>query len=338
MSIAHLAKIDELRDLTVRATGRVLKEFSRKYRSNFKGKKTLLEIGPGIGYLRRAWPNYNGEWFELNNSKEELQESIRRNGNAAFIQGTTNYLPFPNESFDIVGGFNSFDQYLDLDHIVNESYRVLKPGGLFFHMMDQGQATLPIEMDLVKRGYGFVCLAQNVGDEKVLPGLIGEDSPLEIVQTSVVMLSLRYGPPSEISDYQQEYDLLFQELKTKGEVHRNTASALHDRLKERLTEVNINEYLTEIIMKSLRKYFSPESVNSGNITNWDIGVMTDRQKLYESKQYCHLGMPIFINYSGSPSILRNPIKNLSNSFLSVLTHNPRSIEISGVDYIVAIKE
>lgn len=341
-SVEHLVGIEDTRNRTLRSTRKVLGDF---HRENLKGKESVLEIGSGIGFLRRAWPNFDGEWVELELISEHLKESKNRNPYATFIRGEGNNLPFADETFDVVCGFNSFDQYPSLDNVVNESYRVLKPGGLFFHMMDQGQATPAIEEDLVMQGFEFLGLRKRVGDEEVIQG-IREDAPAELVLARTVTLSLSYGTPEEVREYQQEYNRLFQELTTNGKVTPATASELHERLKGKLTEVNINEALTELLIKSLNKYFLSESVERGSLTAVYRGGMTDRQiSISERRQKF-----IFEGYLPSPNLQDEHISE-TDMFLFGIVNNilgrlppiftryikPRVLELSGINYVKAIK-
>ena len=51
--------------------------------------------------------------------------------NVTFQQGDVGALPFPDESFDIVLSLNGFHAFPDKEAAYAETYRVLKPGGIF---------------------------------------------------------------------------------------------------------------------------------------------------------------------------------------------------------------
>jgi len=330
-SAEYLADIEDTRNWTLRSTRKVLGDFHRR---NLKGKQRLLEIGTGIGFLRRAWPHFNGEWAEFEIFSEHLKESKRRNPYGSFIRGDGNNLPFRDEVFDVVCGFNSFDQYPGLDHIVSESYRVLKPGGLFFHMMDQPQATLPIEEDLREQGFATVDVEQNLGrvDHRLSFG---------------VSRSLCYGTPEEVVEYLNTVQKLHRELKAKGEITPETLLEIHEMIKGKLQEIDTVEALTGLLIKSLGKYFLPESVESGYLTAVYKGRMTDRQiSMSERGQKF-----VFEGYSPSPNLqdeyisetdmfLPGIVNNILGKLPSVFTKyiRPRVLEISGINYVKAIKQ
>lgn len=62
-------------------------------------------------------------------AKENLQEE----GNSGtFIVGDVNFLPFANATFDVVFCFALLEVFENVQPVINEMVRVLKPGGIFF--------------------------------------------------------------------------------------------------------------------------------------------------------------------------------------------------------------
>jgi SAM-dependent methyltransferase len=51
---------------------------------------------------------------------------------ATFVQGNVYGLPFPDDSFDILTSFGLLEHFADVDRVIAEMVRVIRPGGLFF--------------------------------------------------------------------------------------------------------------------------------------------------------------------------------------------------------------
>ena len=59
-----------------------------------------------------------------------LQEARRRNPSNNFLEEDLEALPFADDSFDIVAGFNSFQYAGNFENALTEAKRVLKKNGL----------------------------------------------------------------------------------------------------------------------------------------------------------------------------------------------------------------
>lgn len=103
---------------------------------DFSGR--LLEVPVGTGVL--SMPVYrelkDADITCLDYSEammEKARDKAKRSGidNIHFIQGDVGALPFPDESFDIVLSLNGFHAFPDKKAAYRETYRVLKPGGIF---------------------------------------------------------------------------------------------------------------------------------------------------------------------------------------------------------------
>lgn len=99
---------------------------------DFSGK--LLEVPVGTGVLTmsvyRSLPN--AEITCLDYSPDMMEKARRRApDNVNFVQGDVGRLPFEDGAFDIVLSLNGFHAFPDKEAAYRETFRVLKPGGVF---------------------------------------------------------------------------------------------------------------------------------------------------------------------------------------------------------------
>jgi len=92
-----------------------------------KGK--ALDLGCGTG-------NYTVELYKrgfdvigFDASEKMLEIARRKLPDVKFIKGDAYKLPFPDESFDVVLSVTMFEFIHQPEKVVNEIYRILKPGG-----------------------------------------------------------------------------------------------------------------------------------------------------------------------------------------------------------------
>jgi ubiquinone/menaquinone biosynthesis C-methylase UbiE len=107
-------------------------------RSDYSGKR-ILDIGCGPrGSLE--WANEAAERVGL----DPLADRYRTLGASAhkmrYVCSGAESIPFPDGHFDVVCSFNSLDHVDDLDRVVGEICRVVKPGGLFLLISDVNHA------------------------------------------------------------------------------------------------------------------------------------------------------------------------------------------------------
>lgn len=103
---------------------------------NFSGR--LLEVPVGTGIL--TMPVYKGlpnaDITCLDDSRDMMAIAKHRADNMglqniSFQQGDVGALPFAGEHFDLVLSLNGFHAFPDKERAYGETYRVLKPGGIF---------------------------------------------------------------------------------------------------------------------------------------------------------------------------------------------------------------
>ena len=102
----------------------------------FSGK--LLEVPVGTGVLTlpvyRALPDADITCLDYSpEMMERARRRARRQGlaNVRFQQGDVGALPFEDDSFDVVLSLNGFHAFPDKEAAYRETFRVLRPGGVF---------------------------------------------------------------------------------------------------------------------------------------------------------------------------------------------------------------
>lgn len=99
---------------------------------------SLLEVPVGTGVLtmplystlpqaRLVCLDYSADMM----ASAQLKAQAAGVGNADFVQGDVGALPFDDDSFDIVLSMNGFHAFPDKEAAYAETFRVLKPGGIF---------------------------------------------------------------------------------------------------------------------------------------------------------------------------------------------------------------
>lgn len=89
----------------------------------------LLDVGCGAGLALRLAADRGADTSGLDASPGLLEIARRRVPGAQMIQGEIQSLPFPDDSFDAVTGFNSFQYAADPVAALREAKRVTTPGG-----------------------------------------------------------------------------------------------------------------------------------------------------------------------------------------------------------------
>lgn len=117
--------------------------------ADFAGK--LLEVPVGTGVLTmplyRSLPKADVTCLDYSaDMMKHAQKRAEALGipNVSFKQGDVGTLPFADESFDIVLSLNGFHAFPDKDAAFRETWRVLKPGGIFcgcFYIKDAFKRT-----------------------------------------------------------------------------------------------------------------------------------------------------------------------------------------------------
>src|SRR5438270_5052367 len=94
----------------------------------------LLDVGCGSGLALRLAADRGATVTGLDASATLLEHARRRVPGAPVVQGELEDLPFENDSFDVVTGFNSFQYATRPAVALAEAARVLVPGGRVLYL------------------------------------------------------------------------------------------------------------------------------------------------------------------------------------------------------------
>lgn len=96
---------------------------------NMKPNQTLLDVGCGTGYFSDLAFKQNINVTGVDASKELIDQARKRNPKIQFSVEEMEELPFSDNSFDVVCGFNSFQYAANLKNALLDAKRVLKNTG-----------------------------------------------------------------------------------------------------------------------------------------------------------------------------------------------------------------
>ncbi len=97
-----------------------------------RGRKKLLDIGCGIGYVEEILSELN--IIGLDSSKKALEEA-RKGSGKKFVLGDAEHLNFPDGSFDGAFAVTTLEFLEDYKKAVDEVVRILELGGKFVVMI-----------------------------------------------------------------------------------------------------------------------------------------------------------------------------------------------------------
>lgn len=102
-----------------------------------RAKHQLLDVGCGGGLLAEEFARVGLEVSGIDPAPETI-ETARAHASASGLSieyqiGSGEHLPFPEGAFDHVACCDVLEHVDDVDRVISEIARVLKPGGLFFY-------------------------------------------------------------------------------------------------------------------------------------------------------------------------------------------------------------
>ncbi|MEL6583939.1 MAG: bifunctional 2-polyprenyl-6-hydroxyphenol methylase/3-demethylubiquinol 3-O-methyltransferase UbiG [Pseudomonadota bacterium] len=96
-------------------------------------RKSVLDLGCGGGFMAEAMAKRGAQVTGLDPAADAIAAAERHAAetglNISYLTGTAEALPFDDASFDIVVCVDVFEHLEDLDAVLAEIARVLKPGG-----------------------------------------------------------------------------------------------------------------------------------------------------------------------------------------------------------------
>ena len=100
-----------------------------------KPSDKMLDIGCGSGLYATLAAKSGAVVTGFDATQQLIEEAKLRNPSINFLTGEMEELPFEDNSFDIVSGFNSFQYASDVKHALSEAKRVLKDKGKLVAMI-----------------------------------------------------------------------------------------------------------------------------------------------------------------------------------------------------------
>jgi len=125
-----------LRGLNPIRLGYMRRDLTEKLQIDLQGKRTL-DVGCGGGLLAEEFARLGCAVTGIDPSEKSL-EAARTHAREAglaieYHQGAGERLPFPDGAFEIVYCCDTLEHVDDLDKVISEISRVLKPGGAFLY-------------------------------------------------------------------------------------------------------------------------------------------------------------------------------------------------------------
>lgn len=97
--------------------------------------QTLSDIGCGTGYFSDMASKQGADVTGIDASQEFIKQAKKRNAEINFSTGEMEELPFADNTFDFVCGFNSFQYAANIKIALSEAKRVLKDNGKLVTMI-----------------------------------------------------------------------------------------------------------------------------------------------------------------------------------------------------------
>jgi ubiquinone/menaquinone biosynthesis C-methylase UbiE len=160
-------------------------KFADKYDTNFMGKGSrrfytdlieeltvkdgdaILDIGCGTGnvlYYIRKQKNILG--YGVDESENMIAIAKEKNPNFEFTTCDCSYLPYKDESMDIVMACMAYHHFPDQEQFRKEAWRVLKPGGSLYICDPRFSGIVRFALNKIFNDAGFHTTQRNCEDFK----------------------------------------------------------------------------------------------------------------------------------------------------------------------------
>ena len=110
------------------------RELATRLQKILTGKKTILEVAPGPGFLSielAKEPNFEVTGMDISDTFVQIanRKAKEKRVGAKFIVGNVSEMPFKEEQFDFIVCRAAFKNFTKPFEAIQEMFRVLKPGG-----------------------------------------------------------------------------------------------------------------------------------------------------------------------------------------------------------------
>lgn len=123
-SFKLLAPIYSKINLNAKKTFRKINKFGQ-----FQKSDTVLDLGGGSGRIAKFFVGQVKQITVLDASPEMIEECQKQNDAITCILGTTEKLPFQNNSFDKIIVIDAFHHFIKQPQTAQKISQILKPGG-----------------------------------------------------------------------------------------------------------------------------------------------------------------------------------------------------------------
>lgn len=118
-------------------------------------KAKLLDVGCGVGDFPDAFSVYlpKMEIHAIDISKRAIDLAKKRNQKVHFKVANAEKLPYKDDTFDVVTCFDLIEHVEHPERVIQEIYRVLKPGGVFHTFIPTEDQPVSLEGIFIKAGW-----------------------------------------------------------------------------------------------------------------------------------------------------------------------------------------